>query len=200
MIWDNLASLDQHITLAINGLHCPASDAFWQFFTYKWTWIPLYAAVIFFAMKRLGWKKGLIMVAAVAATIGLGDSLMNVIKHSVCRPRPCNDDFMIAGGLNILEKITKSYSFPSAHAATAFSFAACSTILFKTEKNHRYNLYGWLIFIWAALYGISRVFVGKHYFGDVMAGAIIGAALGLVIASLAGFIIGKVWPSPSESL
>lgn len=192
MIWDQLNSLDQQVTLALNGLHCPAGDVFWQVFTYKWTWVPLYAAVVVFAFCRLGWKKGLIMVAALAATIGIGDTLMNFIKHSVCRPRPCNDEFMLSNGLHILEKITKSFSFPSAHAATAFGFATCSLICFKAEKNHRYTLYGWLIFVWAAVYSISRVMVGKHYFGDVLAGIIIGAAFGTVISLLARYLIRKV--------
>lgn len=192
MSWESLNALDQQVTLAINGLHCPAGDAFWQFFTFKWTWVPLYAAVVFFAFYRMGWKKGLIMLAALAATIGGGDAVMNVIKHSVCRPRPCNDPYMLSSGLHILEKVTQSFSFPSAHAATAFGFASCSLICFRTEKSHRYRLYGWLIFVWAAVYGLSRVMVGKHYCGDVLAGALIGASLGTLIALLAGYLTRKV--------
>ena len=41
---DTLQDLDRRITLVLNSLHCEAGDWFWQFFSLKETWFPLYAA------------------------------------------------------------------------------------------------------------------------------------------------------------
>ena len=42
---------------------------------------------------------------------------------------------------------------------------------------------------WATMVGISRIFVGRHYLGDVLAGFIIGAAAGIVFGYLARWLI-----------
>ena len=49
--------IDQDVTLAINALHCPATDAVWQVFSNKEIWFVLYAAVLVFLYIRLGWKR-----------------------------------------------------------------------------------------------------------------------------------------------
>ena len=51
-----------------------------------------------------------------------------------------------------------------------------------------YNI--WMYF-WAGMVAISRVFVGKHYLGDVIAGSMIGAAVGFIFAYTAIIIIRK---------
>ena len=48
-----------------------------------------------------------------------------------------------------------------------------------------------LIFTWAALLSISRIFVGKHYLGDVIAGALIGSGYGALIAMAARWLFAK---------
>ena len=147
---ETLIDLDQRITLALNSLHCEAGDWFWQFFSLKETWFPLYAAVLFIVIRRLG----------------------------------CYDSYMMRHGLHVLEKRAGYYGFFSGHAANAFGFAAASSISLEMDKNHRYGAYQWFIFFWATLIGLSRIFAGKHYFGDVVVGAIVGFALGCAIAGL----------------
>jgi undecaprenyl-diphosphatase len=41
------------------------------------------------------------------------------------------------------------------------------------------------MFIWAVLVAISRIFVGKHYLGDVMVGALVGGLAGYAFARIA---------------
>ena len=91
---------------------------------------------------------------------------------------------MITRGLHVLEARGGYYGFFSGHAANAFGFAAASGISLEMDKNHRYDAYQWFIFVWAALVGLSRIFVGKHYFGDVLVGAVVGFAIGYAVASL----------------
>ena len=48
--------------------------------------------------------------------------------------------------------------------------------------------YGTWMFFWAAMVSISRIFVGKHYLGDVIVGIIVGAAAGYIFATIAKLI------------
>ncbi len=66
-----LHQIDRELTLALNGLHCPASDAIWMLVTEKKVWFLLYAIAIIFLFKQLGWKKALVVIASVALSVGL---------------------------------------------------------------------------------------------------------------------------------
>lgn len=63
----------------------------------------------------------------------------------------------------------KSHSFPSGHAASGFAFA--------TAVASEAPLAGGLLTALAALVAYSRVHTGVHHPSDVVAGAVIGAAL-----------------------
>lgn len=182
MNFDTLQALDERITLAINSLHFEAGDHFWQFFSSVEVWFPMYAAVLFMTVRRLGWKKGLVAVIALVLTVIACDQLAGLVKVSVCRLRPCYNTDMVTAGLHMLEGKGGYYGFFSGHAANAFGFAAASSICFEADINHRYGVYQWFIFIWAALVSLSRIFAGKHYFGDVVVGAIVGFIIGCAIA------------------
>ena len=182
--------IDQDVTLAINALHCPMTDAVWQVFSNKEIWFVLYAAVLVFLYIRLGWKRATIAVLACVLTIVFCDQLANFTKAYFERLRPCWDQNMVDGGLHILEGKGNLYGFYSAHAANAMGFAACSYFCFRNDKTHTYRIYGWCIFIWAILVGMSRVFVGKHFFGDVCVGFAVGLLAGWALAMLGRWIIG----------
>ena len=195
---DTLQALDQRITLALNSLHFEAGDYLWQFFSLKETWFPLYAMVVFVLVKRLGVKKGLMMVLALVLTVVACDQAANLVKDSVCRLRPCYNADMLRGGLHVLERRAGYFGFYSGHAANAFGFAAASCNCLEADKNHRYDAYQWFIFIWAAMIGLSRIFAGKHYFGDVVVGSIMGFLIGWAIATLFQRLITRPgWSSPS---
>ena len=192
MILDDLQALDERITLVINSLHFEAGDHFWQFLSMTEVWLPLYAAVLFVLVRRLGWKKGLMMVLALVITVVACDQVANLVKNTVCRLRPCYNSEMVAAGLNILETRGGYYGFFSGHAANAFGFAAASSVCLEADRNHRYGAYQWFIFIWAALIGLSRIFAGKHYFGDVVAGAIAGFIIGYAIARIFTILVTRL--------
>jgi undecaprenyl-diphosphatase len=52
--------------------------------------------------------------------------------------------------------------------------------------------YGGWMFFWATMVAISRIFVGKHYLGDVIVGIIIGSIAGYIFARLASFPCSRV--------
>ena len=198
MSFEAIDALDQRITLVLNGLHSEAGDWIWQFFSSVETWYPLYIAVIFFGIRRLGWKKGLLMMLAMILTVMVCDQLANLVKDSVCRLRPCYNADMMTAGLHVLEKRGGYYGFFSGHAANAFGFAAVSGACLETDKNHRYDLYQWFIIIWATLVGLSRIFVGKHYFWDIVVGAAVGLIIGCAVAKVFRIVVTRTgWSSPS---
>lgn len=193
MFWQQVHQLDQQITLTINSWHSAISDPIWAFFSDKIVWIPMYVAIIALLIWKLGWKKGLIVVAAAALTFAFCDQFSNVVKHAVGRIRPLKDEFMLANGLHVLEK-GGGYSFFSAHAANAFGLA-CSTFAGfcagYDKKPSWLKAYGTWMFFWAAMVSISRIFVGKHYLGDVIVGSIVGSIGGLIFGFIAYKVIKK---------
>ena len=188
MFWQEIHKTDQLLSLKINSWDSSVTDPIWQFFSNIPVWIPMYVLIVGCLIWRLGWKKGLVFVLAATATFGFCDQFSNFIKDLVGRPRPLNDPFMVEHGLNILDGTSKSFSFFSAHAANSFGLATCTYTGFRQDTRLRYRGYAWWMFFWASMVSISRVFVGKHYLGDVIVGIIVGAAAGYIFATIAKLI------------
>ncbi len=191
MDWKAIHEFDQRLTLEINSWDSAITDPVWQFFSDIPVWIPMYVLIVAGLFWRLGWKRGLIMTLAAAATFGFCDQFSNLIKDLVCRVRPLNDAYMLENGLNVLEGASRSFSFFSAHSANAFGLATSTLIGFRLDERLKYKGYAAWMYSWAAMVALSRVFVGKHYLGDIIAGAFIGAAAGFIFASIARLIIKK---------
>lgn len=189
---ETLHHADQNVTLWINSFHCGASDAFWAAFSDKEIWFVLYAVLAVILFVRLGWKKALIVLVAVGLTVVCCDQFANLIKDGVGRLRPSWDAYMIDNGLHRLEGQGSFFGFFSAHAANAFGVATALTIGLSTDTRKRKRLLPVLLFIWAALVSLSRVFAGKHYLGDVLVGVCVGLAFGYIIGRLAVWLIHKL--------
>ena len=187
-IWQTLEQADKLATLEINSWSSAITDPIWQIFSNIPIWVPMYVIIVAFIIQRLGWKKGLIVVAAAALTFGFCDQSSNFIKALTERLRPCHDPYMIHNGLNILESGGK-FSFFSAHAANAFGLATCTTIGFRIDKRLKYKGNITWMYIWATLVAVSRIFVGKHFLGDVIVGICVGTLAGLAFGTLAKVII-----------
>lgn len=184
-----LEQIDQTITLLINSHHCSASDAFWSAVSGVWIWVPLYALIIGLMFWSLGWKKALAMVLATAVTVLLTDQLCTLIKDSVCRLRPANDPVMLERGLYLPCGASKRhiYGFLSAHAANCFAVTTCSAIFLREDKRLSKAWWGSFLgfmILWAGMVSISRVFLAKHFVGDILAGALFGCAIAAAISYL----------------
>jgi undecaprenyl-diphosphatase len=101
--------------------------------------------------------------------VGAAAGLTSVLKELVDRLRPALAD----PGIEALVPTPASASFPSGHAATAFA-AAIAVGAFHPRLR-------WPLFGLAALVGLSRIYLGVHYVLDVLAGAALGLALGIVM-------------------
>ena len=91
---------------------------------------------------------------------------------------------MLANGLYLPGDAGGLYGFFSGHAANSFGFAASTLGIFRSDERHSYKAYGWAIMIWAFLVSLSRIFLGRHFFGDILVGAVVGLLLGFLFALL----------------
>jgi membrane-associated phospholipid phosphatase len=104
------------------------------------------------------------VVAGLLGPIAIG--LNFAVKLAVRRPRP------VLEGLPPLGGAPSSLSFPSAHATSSF---ACATAMTRIAPEAAF------LFILAAAIALCRPYLGMHYPSDVLAGAIIGVGLGLIV-------------------
>ena len=88
------------------------------------------------------------------------------VKLAVRRSRP------VLEGLPPLGGAPSSLSFPSAHATASF---ACATAMTRIAPEAA------LLFILAGGIALCRPYLGMHYPSDVLAGAMLGTALGLIV-------------------
>lgn len=187
----SIVELDQQLTLWLNSLGTEALDPFWTFLSNAKVWYPMYGLIMGFIIYRLGWKKGLIVVASLFVAVIATDQLSGLVKESFQRLRPCFDPWMLDHGVRHPIKPGHLYGFFSSHASNTFGFAIASYIGLKNDKGHRYGVYAWFIILWATLVSLSRVMLAAHFVGDILVGAIFGLVIGAAIAGLARFIIVK---------
>ena len=112
-------------------------------------------------------------LAGGSALIALG--IGQLLGYAFPRPRP-----YVAHSVNLLIARSADTSFPSDHATLGFAVA-----VMVWQYNRRVG--AWLLIL-AFILAFSRVFVGAHYPGDVVGGAILGSVTSVVIAVLSEFV------------
>ncbi|MCU0895884.1 MAG: phosphatase PAP2 family protein [Burkholderiales bacterium] len=118
-------------------------------------------------------RDAIVPAAHMLAVGGAGLVLYKWLKARTARPRPYQVHHAIRCGTDPLD----AFSFPSGHTLHAVSFA----ILFAAY----YPVLAPVVVPFALLVAASRLVLGLHYPSDVIAGAVIGAAL--AFGSLAAF-------------
>jgi undecaprenyl-diphosphatase len=169
---DMLINSDQDLFLWLNGHHTPLLDSLMYWITFKYTWIPLYVGLIALHVKK-DWKKGLAEIAVVIIAVIIADKITSgLMKPYFVRFRPCHEP-ELQGLVHQVTGCGGLYGFASSHASTSFAVAAAWFAFLKTRAPNT-----WLLFVWAAIYSYSRVYVGVHYPADIVIGALIGLAVG----------------------
>lgn len=179
-IIQSLANIDKDVFLYFNGLHACFWDYFMSLFTGKMIWVPMYATILYVLLKNFHWKTVLFCVIAIALTITFADQMCNsIIRPLVGRLRPSHPDSPIVSLTYIVNgRHGGGYGFPSCHAANSFGLAVYLILLFRKR---------WLsIFIvtWAVINSYSRLYLGLHFPGDLLVGALIGGLGGWLMCYL----------------
>lgn len=177
-----LNDIDQRWLLWLNGLHSPFFDQVMFFISGRYEWIPLYAILLGFIIRKFRWRAIWILVAVVIM-ITLSDQIANLLKAGVKRFRPCKDPEIGHLVHLVNDYCRSSYGFVSGHAANSFALATFISLIFR----NKWVTIGMLI--WAACVSYSRIYLGVHYPGDVLGGAILGvlAGWGMVFLLRIGF-------------
>ncbi len=172
-----LSNIDSDLFLFLNGLHVDWMDGAMMLITDMWAWLPMYALWIYWVVKQYD-KRCWWVFLAVGIVVLCSDQLSShVCKPLFHRLRPCyNIDFQdliylpkgLAGG---------RYGFVSSHAANTFSISA-----FMTPVLSKYRPWAAItLFLWAFISSYSRIYIGYHYPGDILAGAALGALVGFLL-------------------
>ena len=176
---------DKQAMIFLNNLGSSTFDPFWILVSEKWFWIPLYVIFLYFLYKNFNKKSLFYILLFVALGITASDQIANIFKFGFERLRPCHDPSL--EGLLREVKCGGKFGFYSAHSSNSFFVATYLTILLgKKIKQLPYFL-----FVWAAIVAYSRVYLGMHFPGDIIIGAIMGILLALFFGTLAKKVIKK---------
>ena len=191
-LMNSLNTIDTDLFLFLNGLHTTWLDKVMIAVTQMWVWVPLYLLLIYWTVKQYG-KRCWWIFLAVGIVVLCSDQLSaHVCKPLFQRLRPCyNPDLQnliylpkgMAGG---------KYGFVSSHAANTFAVAAFLTPALSNNRNWM----GIVLYLWAFISSYSRIYLGFHYPGDILCGAILGILVGLILWKMFQLIVvKKVWKS-----
>lgn len=141
-------------------------DGFFFFITKLGIWYVILALFIFVSVLFYYYKKTNLILPFLIAVLGSGIMAL-IIKFLVDRSRP---------GPDVALYTEKLASFPSAHAALIFAFFAFLIFCFwKFSIALKIKIAISVFFvILIVLVGFSRIYLGVHFFSDVIAGYLTG--------------------------
>jgi undecaprenyl-diphosphatase len=126
-----------------------------------WLWYAMGLAILLF-----GGEARFPALGAAAVSAALSVLLFKVLKLLTGRRRPCQIEPHCWATLLPPDQ----FSFPSGHTMTAFAVAIPLALFYPTL------MIG--LFFCALSIAMSRILLGMHFLSDVVAGALIGTALG----------------------
>lgn len=135
------------------------------------TWLGsaavLYPATLALALYRWrrdrDWRAGAMLAAGLAGST----VLYNVFKRITERPRPPAADAL---------GTYSHWSFPSGHATQSMAFLAMLLVLAWLAGRPRLRLWAIAAAVVALAVGTSRIYLGAHWFTDVLGGYALGGA------------------------
>jgi len=193
MLMNWLESFDRQIVLFVNGWHSPFLDEVMWFLSGRLSLLPLYLLLLMLLKFQNTWKNTAIILVGLIVAIFLADQIsVHLFKNGFERYRPSHNE-ELKHLLHFYEVKPGEfyqggkYGFVSSHAANFFALISFIFPFYKEKKN--WILAGLIIV--GILVAISRIYLGVHYFSDVLVGALLGILIGFTIRNLVKVIFKK---------
>lgn len=164
-----LMQLDRDLFLFLNGLNAPWLDPVMFYISERFFWIPFYIVLLAILTRYYAWKVLLILLFIVLLVV-LTDQISVLIKDTVQRYRPSRDPSLEELVHIVNGRRGGRFGFVSSHASNSFGFAVF--MIFLLRKHLRYIAP--VMLSWAFLKTYSRLYLGVHYPGDLIFGALLG--------------------------
>src|SRR6202048_5263981 len=172
MLWGFIENRDHRVMRQMNRWRAPRWFRIWMILSTRlgdgWLWYGL-------GIMLLAWggPQRLAAVGAAGSAALLGVLIFKALKHLSHRKRPCQYE------PHCWSKVLPpdQFSFPSGHTMTAFSIALVISYYYPSLQAPMFFL--------AVSIAVSRIVLGMHFLSDVLAGMLLGVALGL--ASIVAF-------------
>jgi undecaprenyl-diphosphatase len=166
-VWGFIENRDHRVMRRMNRWKAPRWIRFWMLAATRmgdgWLWYGLAAILLV-----TGGPSRYAAVGAAGCAAIVGVFLFKGLKKLSRRERPC--ELEPHCWANVLPP--DQFSFPSGHTMTAFSIALVVSYFYPSLEGPLYFL--------AISVGVSRVVLGMHFLSDVLAGVVLGSALGVV--------------------
>ncbi len=175
---DQLMALDADVLIFLNSFHIPVLDRFVMLFTGRWAWIPMYASLLYVLIRAYEPRRVVIFTLGIALAILLSDQVVaSVLRPIFQRLRPAHLENPLSELVQIVDGYRGGrYGFPSCHGANSFALAVYMSVIIRRP---RFIVF---IFIWALLNCYTRNYLGVHYPGDIIVGALIGSSFAALCA------------------
>ena len=189
---ERLIAWDQSLFLLLNNAHNGFLDFLMPWISNKFVWVPLYLWLLYLLFKH-NRQKWLLIALSIGLLILISDQVASgFLKPTVARLRPCYDpdispQTLLIGGCG------GKYGFASSHASNSFAVAMFCWLCLRRHFRHSRFL-----FVWAAIVAYSRIYLGVHYPGDVITGALIGIVAGLIVYTLHQWTAKKFYLNPTH--
>ncbi len=161
----SLSAPDYFVMQRVNRWAPPRWIRWWMMWATRggngWLWALCGVAVL-----AMGDDLKYIATATAAIAAATGVLIFIALKRAVGRERPCSIEPHCWATLLPPDR----FSFPSGHSITAFAVAVSLGLFYPTALP--------ALLLCALSVACSRILLGMHFLSDVIAGSILGAALG----------------------
>lgn len=191
----DLPAIDADLTLALNGSHSLLLDHLMLLMTETYAWLPFFVALVVVVFKNNSLRQTLVVLLAVALLICVCDRLCSgFVKPAVARWRPTQDPLLMYSVDVVKGYRGGRFGFYSGHANNTFALATFLALLF------RYRPATVAVYAWAVLHTYTRLYLGVHYVGDVLVGALVGILFALLVYLLYAYVRRRLGDPPLVSL